>query len=104
MGAPKSLTTPRYKVKAALHQLFLRSRERVAAMKREGYCCEICGIKQSVAKGREVKIQVHHINGIDWEYMIDMVYDKLLCGPEAMRVLCKECHKKEHDGGNHNEP
>ncbi len=88
--------TPRSKVRAALRQLWLRSRERAAALKREKYCCQLCGIKQSKAKGREVKVQVHHLDGIDWEWILDKVYEKLLCNPDRLEVLCKKCHDKEH--------
>jgi hypothetical protein len=88
--------TPRSKVRAALRALWLRSRERAAAIKREGGCCELCKAKQSVAKGREVKLEVHHNNGIEWEQMIDYVYRHLLCDPKDLTVYCKDCHGKEH--------
>jgi hypothetical protein len=93
----KSLTTPRSQIRAALRMRFLRSRERASALKREDNRCEVCKAKASVAKGREVKLEVHHINGIDWEKMIDIVYETLLCDPKFMRVLCISCHDKEHE-------
>jgi predicted HNH restriction endonuclease len=90
----KLLTTPRSKVRAALRQLFLRSRERDAALKASGYKCKCCGIKQSTAQGKEQKIQVHHIQGIgNWEKIIDMIFEELLCNPGLMEPLCPECHK-----------
>ena len=90
-------TTPRSKVRAAIRQLWLRSRERAAALKREGYCCETCGIKQSVAKGKEVKLQVHHIHGIeDWEKIIDYIFEQVLVDESELEVLCMECHSIEH--------
>lgn len=91
-------TTPRSKVRAALRQLWLRSRERAAAIKREQGCCEYCGKKQSTAKGRVVKLEVHHNGGVpNWDHMIEVVYRHLLCDPKHLTVLCKECHDSEHD-------
>lgn len=89
-------STPRSRVRSALRQVWLRSRERAAAIKREGGCCEGCGKKQSKAKGREVKIEVHHLNGVEWEQMVDYVYRHLLCDPKHLAVYCPECHRKEH--------
>lgn len=89
--------TPRSRVRAALRQLWLRSRERDAAIKRETGHCQSCGVKQSAAKGREVKLEVHHQDGVSWERMIDQVYETLLCDPEKLTVLCKECHEKHHE-------
>ena len=54
-------------------------------------------MKQSKAKGREQKIEVHHKAGVgNWEKVIDQVYEELLCDPDDLEVLCPECHKKEH--------
>jgi len=86
-------TTPRSKVRQSLRQLSLRSRERQAALKAAGYCCESCGVKRSVAKGREVKVEAHHRNGIDWEALIDLVYERLLVPSEQWACLCEDCHK-----------
>ena len=92
----KTLWTPRSRVRSALRQLFLRSRERAAAVKREGNTCECCRRKGSVAKGKEVKIEVHHQDGVcNWEVLIDEVYWSLLCPSDKLKVLCKECHQKE---------
>ena len=89
--------TPRSKVRAALRQLSLRSRERAAAMKRAGYCCERCGIKQSKAKGKEVAINGHHREGVgNWEIVIDLIFQELLCDPSTWEILCVPCHKAEH--------
>jgi len=51
-----------------------------------------------VAKGREVKICVHHTDGIDWDGIVDLIVDRVLQRPENYTVLCEECHKKEHKG------
>jgi len=92
--------TPRSQVKNALRQLWLRSRERQFAIKRDAYTCQCCGGKQSKAKGREFAVQVHHKGGVEnWEKLIDEVYKNLLCEPEQLLTLCNSCHDKEHDGG-----
>ena len=89
-------TTPRSQVRSALRRLWLRSRERAAALKRDGYTCQQCHKKQSKAKGREVKVEVHHVRGIcDWDLMLEYVYRHLLCDPGWLETLCKECHEKE---------
>jgi len=85
--------TPRSRVKAALRQLWLRSRERAKALKDAGYRCTGCDVKQSVAKGRVVKLEVHHLTEIQWNELIDMVFDRLLNVPQT--PLCKPCHKIE---------
>jgi 5-methylcytosine-specific restriction endonuclease McrA len=88
--------TPRSKVRSALRQLFLRSRERAAAIKRDNYTCQRCGRKKSVAKGKEFQVECHHIHGIgDWEGVIDKVYQEILCHPEYLQTLCPECHQEE---------
>ena len=86
--------TPRSRIRSTLRQLWLRSRERAAALKRDGYCCQKCGVKQSKAKGREQRIVVHHINGVQWEEMIDIVYDCILVNPSELETLCPDCHEK----------
>lgn len=87
--------TPRSRIKSALRQLWLRSRERAAAIKREKNTCQRCHAKGSVAKGREVKIEVHHIDGIEWSEIVDLIMDRLLPDPSKLEVLCKKCHGEE---------
>ena len=77
MGKKKE-STPRSRIKTAIRNVFLRSRERGNALKKTSYCCIDCGIKQSQAKGREVKIEVHHVDGIDWNGVVDLVIDRVL--------------------------
>jgi len=87
--------TPTSKIRAALRQLFLRSRERAACLKTAGYKCSKCGVKQSMAKGREVKVQVHHKEGIlNWAELFEAVRRFLLVEPGKMEVLCEACHEK----------
>jgi 5-methylcytosine-specific restriction endonuclease McrA len=90
------LTTPRSRVRQALRQLWLRSRERAAALKRDSYTCQSCGRKQTKKKGAEFQVQVHHKEGIgNWEKIIDLLYEELLCSPDKMVSLCKDCHKND---------
>lgn len=88
-------STPRSRVRSSLRALWLRSRERASAIKREHNTCEECGKKGSVAKGKEVKIEVHHLEGIEWDNIIDYVYRHILIHPDGLQVLCKECHAEE---------
>jgi 5-methylcytosine-specific restriction endonuclease McrA len=90
----RQANTPRSQVKSALRKLWLRSRERAAALKRAKYCCEECGVKQSRAKGREVYLDVHHADGIEWEKIMEYIYKHLICNPERLDVLCEKCHDK----------
>ena len=90
--------TPNSKIRAVLRQLWLRSRERAQALKNSKYCCTKCGVKQSVAKGREVKLQVHHKKGIDWDGLIELIRTRLLQTPEDLAPLCVPCHD-EYEGG-----
>lgn len=91
----KKPNTPRSQIKNCLRQLVLRSRERAKALKDTGYCCTDCGIKQSKAKGKEVKIQVHHDPPLEdqWEEVIDRVVE-LLASPQY--PLCCPCHDLRH--------
>lgn len=89
-------TTPRSRIKAAIRQVWLRSRERAAALKRTGYCCAHCGKHQSKVKGKECTLEVHHQLGIDWDGVVDLIIERVLQDPEFLVPLCKECHAKEH--------
>jgi 5-methylcytosine-specific restriction endonuclease McrA len=90
-------TTPRSRVRAALRRLWLRSRERAAALKRDQYTCQKCGLKQSRAKGREAYVTVHHLDGVEWEQLIDLVFQRLLIGPERLQTLCEDCHAEKQE-------
>ena len=90
----KSPYTPNSKIRASLRVMWMRSRERAAALKSTKYCCKECGVKQSMAKGREVKLQVHHDPPIDWTGIIQLIRDRLLDVPQY--PLCKPCHDKKH--------
>ena len=88
--------TPNSRIKSALHQLWLRSRERAATLKRDKHTCQSCGKKASVAKGKEFKVQVHHINGVQWSEMVRYIRENLLVEPKDMTTLCKKCHELVH--------
>ena len=88
--------TSRARIKGMLRQMWLRSAERGTAIKRDGYTCQDCGIKQSTKKGFEVKVQVHHKEGINnWDEIIDLIQDSLLCNPDKLETLCIDCHDKK---------
>ena len=90
--------TPTSQIKNCLRMLSLRSRERNAAIKREKGRCQKCGRKQSKRKGKEVKIEIHHIKGVKWAEIIAYIREHLLCDPVFLEVHCKECHNKYHGG------
>ena len=94
----KSLYSTNTAIKSALHRLWLRSRERALRLKLDGYCCQRCGVKQSKAKGKEVSVQVHHIDGIKWAEIIEYIRRELLVKPDQLCTLCKSCHDEEHKG------
>ncbi len=88
------MKTPRSRVKGMLRQIFLRSRERADCLKRDNYTCQKCFRKQTMKKGQVLKVQVHHKDTIDkhWQEIIDLIYLYILCDPESLQTLCKECH------------
>lgn len=88
--------TPSSTIRTALRRLWLRSRERSAALKREDYRCQCCGAKQSKAKGRECALEVHHKNQIVWNEMIEYIRKTLLTSPDILEVYCDGCHAKIH--------
>ncbi len=92
--------TPRGHIRQALRRLWLRSRERAGALKRDGYACQACGKKQSKAKGHVQLVEVHHLHpgDIEWERMIKYIYRNLLVPPEELVTLCPGCHAQEHEG------
>ena len=94
----KKPVTPRSRVRSSLRQLWLRSRERALALKLADRRCVLCGVKASVAKGREVKVEVHHLEGVgNWDAVLRAVYEELLVSPDKLQVLCVGCHAKKHD-------
>jgi len=89
--------TPDSRIKSALRALWLRSKERQSGLKLGCRMCKDCGVKMSVAKGREVKIEVHHTDGVlNWAEIYTAVRKNLLCDPAKLECLCKSCHKERH--------
>lgn len=94
MGARQPYT-PKSQIRSALRRLFLRSRERAARLKADGYTCQLCGRKQSRAKGREVFVECHHLEGVEnWDEIFRVIYEYLLCGKDKLQTLCQSCHEK----------
>lgn len=88
--------TPKYLIVRQLRQLWMRSREKSAAMKRDNYSCVCCGVKKSVAKGKEQKIEVHHKKGeINWDKLVKVLREDLLCSVDDLETLCPDCHDKK---------
>jgi hypothetical protein len=88
--------TPKTIIVRQLRQLWLRSRERAAALKRDKYCCQRCGVKASTAKGKEQKVVVHHKEGIgNWDRVIEVLREEILCDPIKLETLCPDCHEEE---------
>jgi len=88
------MRTPRSRIKGMLRQIFLRSRERNETLTRDNYTCQKCFKKQTKKKGQEFKVEVHHKKGIGvWDNIIEMIYDQLLCDPEDLQTLCRDCHE-----------
>ena len=86
-------------IRSALRRhIWLKSKERAAALKRDKYSCVKCGVKQSKAKGKEVKVEVHHKNPIEdsWNFIIEDIAEYILGDVDNLEVLCKECHLKTH--------
>ena len=88
----KKPITPASRIRQTLRLLWLRSRERAEALKNTDYCCSKCGIKQSTAKGNEVKLEVHHLDGCDWEGVIKLIKERILQTPDRLAPLCNPCH------------
>ena len=89
--------TPNSHIRSALRRLWLRSRERQQRLKDDKYTCQSCHRKQSRAKGKEFKVQVHHKNMVvNWEKLIEEIRKNLLCDPGELVTLCDECHEKKH--------
>lgn len=91
----KKPITPNSYIRSVLRRyVWLRSRERAAQLKRDENRCQVCGRKQSRAKGREVSVECHHVRGVDWTGLIKLIKERLLGG--ELVTLCVDCHKAEH--------
>jgi 5-methylcytosine-specific restriction endonuclease McrA len=82
-----------------LRLIWLRSKERSHALKRDKYTCQICHRKQTQKKGQEFKVQVHHKEGVgNWDKVIETIREEILCNPDKLQTLCKDCHRSIEDG------
>ena len=88
--------TPASKITAALRHLSMRSRERAAALKLADRRCAVCGVKASVAKGKVVKVDAHHLKAPDWARVHNVIREELLQFPADYLVLCKAHHAEKH--------
>lgn len=93
--------TPNSTIVSGLRRMWMASRERGAAIKRDSNTCQVCGKKGSVAKGREVKTEVHHLQSgdINWERILRVLRAELYCPPNNLITLCREHHKECHEKG-----
>lgn len=99
--------TPNSRINAALRTIWMRSRERSQAIKSTNGCCAICGVKQTAAKGREVKLVVHHAkHRPDWQKIYKVIRKELLRSDEVddLWPLCLEDHKNLHAAENNGVP
>ena len=85
--------TPASRIQHYIRLCWLRSRERLKVLKAANYTCRQCNKKQSRAKGRIVKVQVHHKKKINWVKIIEFIRKEVLDKPQE--CLCEDCHKKE---------
>lgn len=88
---------PVAQAKSAIRGAWMRSRERGEALKRDGYKCQVCGVKKSTAKGREIKVIVHHIDGVRWTGTFHEAAGDMFCDASRLITLCPSCHEKEHE-------
>lgn len=92
------MQTPKTIIVRQLRQLWLRSRERGEALKRDKYSCVRCGKKQSKKQGCEQKVEVHHKEKVcNWDKIIEVIREELLCDVEKLETLCPECHEDIED-------
>lgn len=78
-------------------RIWLRSRERAAALKRDKYSCQICGVKQSRRQDARVDVEVHHLDNSGIDAIIELIRKTLLCSPDRLQTVCKACHKEMTD-------
>lgn len=89
------METKRAQIKSVLRRLWMMSKERSEALKRDNYSCCRCHVKKSSKKGFEQKVEVHHKDGIDnWDEIIQLIRDKLLINIDFLETLCPDCHKE----------
>lgn len=85
--------TPNSRIQNWIRRGWTQSRERAKVLKEAKYTCCQCHRKKSTAKGRVVKVEVHHKSLIDWKKIIEYIRKEVLDKPQE--VLCVDCHKAE---------
>jgi 5-methylcytosine-specific restriction endonuclease McrA len=85
--------TPASRIMSWVRRGWTQSREKNKVLKDANRTCCQCGAKQSRAKGKEVYVEVHHVNKINREKIVEVIRQEILDVPQI--VLCKACHKAE---------
>jgi len=94
---PPQTRTSDAQIKSWLHRMWLNSAERRTALKNSGYHCEDCHVKQTTAKGHELKLDVHHKHGhVNWQKIFEVIRAELLVPAEELSPLCSPCHDLKH--------
>ena len=82
----KKPVTPPSRIRSVLRRaIWLYSRERAEALKRDGRKCRACGSKE--------QLEVHHLDNSGIDKIIELIYKTLLCSPDRLVTLCKDCHR-----------
>ena len=95
----KKPITPNSQITNVIRKLWLFSRERRERLRLDDSTCWTCRRKGSKASGREVAVEVHHIEPVQMKKILEVIRRELLVGPEKLATYCKECHKAEHKKG-----
>jgi 5-methylcytosine-specific restriction endonuclease McrA len=85
--------TPASRIMSWIRRGWTQSREKHKVLKDAKYTCCQCGSKQSRAKGKEIYVEVHHVNKINREKIVEVIRKEMLDVPQI--VLCKDCHHIE---------
>ena len=96
--AAKKTPPATVRARSAVRRAWMRSKERGLALKRDGYTCQSCGVKQSAAKGREVRVVVHHVDEVRWGGTLQEMAEDMFCDAGRLLTLCVACHKALHKG------
>lgn len=78
----KKPITPKSQIRAALRQLWLRSRERGLCLKESEGRCFNCGMEP---------VEIHHQRPIDWERIFQVIREELLNA--ELLAVCRDCHQ-----------
>ena len=88
---PKKPVTPPSRIRSVLRRdIWLYSRERAEALKRDGRRCRACGCKDL--------LEVHHLDGSGIDEITELIYKRLL-NLDRLITLCMDCHaaQEPHD-------